>query len=80
MVVLDRDMRDDDVEVVKNAIKMVKFVSSVENGLVVDLHDHTARDDLRIGLITDLYGLLRAASLNLDDWKEIKQILDRTKT
>ena len=43
VVVLDRDMRDDDVEHVVSAIRMMRRVSSVETGPVVDISQHEAR-------------------------------------
>lgn len=42
-VVLDRDMRDDDVQVVINAIKMIRFVASV-GAHVTDVSDYAARE------------------------------------
>ena len=33
-VLLDKDYRDDDVEVISNAIKMIKGVAEVENHIV----------------------------------------------
>ena len=42
-VILDRDMRDDDVEVVKQAVQMVKRVASVQNGEVVGGDEHMRR-------------------------------------
>jgi predicted proteasome-type protease len=42
-VVLDRDMRDDDVQVVIDAIKMIKFVASV-GAHVTDVSDYSARE------------------------------------
>lgn len=45
---LDRDMRTDDVECVMNAIRMVKYVSSVTHeDLVTDPDDYFARDRVR---------------------------------
>ena len=41
-VVLDRDMRDDDVECVVDAIRMIRFVASIDTH-VTDLRDHQAR-------------------------------------
>ena len=42
-VLLDRDMRTDDVEMVVNAIKMIRRVADVETGPVVDSEQHFAR-------------------------------------
>jgi hypothetical protein len=36
-------MRDDDVECVVSAIRMMRFVADVENGPVVDISAHMAR-------------------------------------
>ena len=58
-VVLDRDMRDDDVEVVKSAIGMIKCVASIENGPAVDYQDHMNRDIARSELETVLLKALR---------------------
>jgi len=43
VVTLDRDMRTDDVEEVIRTIRMLRYVSDVENGPVVDIAQHTAR-------------------------------------
>lgn len=45
-VVLERDMRDDDVQIVAEAIKMIRFVASVESN-VVDVAEYTARQRVR---------------------------------
>ena len=42
-VILDRDMRDDDVECVVAAIEMVKCVQAVELGPVNDIDTYIAR-------------------------------------
>jgi hypothetical protein len=39
-VILDREMRGDDVEAVKKALRMVRFVAKVENGPVNDMADY----------------------------------------
>ena len=46
-VVLDRDYRTDDIEVVAQGIRMIKGVAAVENGDVVDHAAHIARNDFR---------------------------------
>lgn len=43
-VLLDRDIRTDDLEFVTNAIKMIKGVQRVEDGDVVGIDEHMARD------------------------------------
>ena len=42
-VILSDDFRDDDVEHIVNAIKMIKCVRKVELGAPVDCCDHMAR-------------------------------------
>jgi hypothetical protein len=42
-VILDRDMRDDDVEVVTGAIRMIRCVAAVENGAAMTLDDYLQR-------------------------------------
>jgi hypothetical protein len=46
-VILDRDMRADDVEHVFEAIKMVKFVAEVKLGKPVDIDQIVALSDFR---------------------------------
>lgn len=46
-VTLDSDMRDDDVEVVANAIRMIKRVDTVELGPVVDHSQLVASSDFK---------------------------------
>jgi hypothetical protein len=48
-VTLDRDYRDDDVEVILSAIKMIKGVSSVTTK-VVEAGDYLARESVRADL------------------------------
>ena len=43
VVTLDRDMRVDDVESVVNAIRLMRYVSHVKTGPVVDIEAHTSR-------------------------------------
>lgn len=42
-VVLDRDTRTDDVEVIVTAVRMVRGVADVKLGPVVNVLDHVAR-------------------------------------
>lgn len=42
-VSLDRDYRDDDVEVIIRAIEMIKGVAQVNMGEPVNMNDHIAR-------------------------------------
>jgi hypothetical protein len=57
-VVLDRDMRDDDVQHVVEAVQMIRFVGSVELGEPVGVEDHIAREavrhDLQMGLLNHI--------------------------
>ena len=46
VVSFDRDIREDDVELLVNAIKMIKGVLSVELS-VADIDDHINRDRIR---------------------------------
>lgn len=39
-VILDREYRDDDVEAIADAVRMVRGVASVENGPVADVSHH----------------------------------------
>ena len=43
VVLLDRDTREDDVEVVMQAIQMIRGVATVEKGDVVTAEDHFNR-------------------------------------
>lgn len=58
-VLLDREMRSDDLEHILAAIRMIKGVSSVEAGPVDDMHAYvaieTAKNDLRRQLHNLLY-------------------------
>lgn len=74
-VILDRDMRDDDVEHVKNAISMVKLVVDVQNGDVVNSDAAVARIELRQGLIRDLCDILSAYSLGDERSRELGELL-----
>ena len=58
-VILDQDVRDDDVQPVIDAIRMVKHVISVEPH-VTSLVDHSARIRVRTDLTTKLYDVLRS--------------------
>jgi len=42
-VILDRDIREDDVQCIVEAISMIKYVTVVELGKPVDMTDHLAR-------------------------------------
>lgn len=53
-VVLDADYRDDDVEPIVEAIKMVRGVASVEEG-IVEARDLLARDAVRAEIERDLH-------------------------
>jgi len=53
-VTLDKDYRDDDVESILNAIKMVKGVSKVQPK-VVDVTEHLARATVQADLEGKIY-------------------------
>lgn len=48
-VVLEQDIRTDDVETIINAIRAIRFVGSVEKH-VADLETHSARERVRLEL------------------------------
>jgi hypothetical protein len=56
-VILDRDMRTDDVETVTNAIRCLRFVASVEEH-VTDLSEHSARERIRHEMQMQLWDLV----------------------
>jgi hypothetical protein len=57
-VVLDKDIRDDDIKSLVDAIYMLKHVLSVDLN-VSDLDDHIARDRARMELEKKLWKALR---------------------
>jgi hypothetical protein len=57
-VVLDREIRVDDVEAIKAAISMVRFVSKVENGPVNDVDTYVAYDRVRREIKEQLFKVL----------------------
>jgi hypothetical protein len=57
-VILERDYRDDDVQAVVEAVKMLKGVQAVELGKPVDLADHVAREEARRELRQKLIDIL----------------------
>lgn len=60
LVVLDHDRRDDDIEAIVTALRMVSGVVSVQP-LVTDYVDARARDQLRWELKRKLYAAIDAA-------------------
>jgi hypothetical protein len=58
-VVLDRDVRDDDVEELRKAIACLRYVVSVENRVVVP-DDHWARQRMRYELIAAIGDAINA--------------------
>ena len=60
VVVLDRDMRDDDVEHLMKAIRMLRFVADVSHR-VVDQDAYVAREWVRSQLRERLYTALDGA-------------------
>jgi len=57
-VTLERDFRDDDVEVILNAIKMIRGVAKVEPSLVID-EDHMIRERLKWELREKFYNFMK---------------------
>jgi hypothetical protein len=57
-VVLDRDIREDDAELLVNAIRMLRGVLSV-NPNVSDLQDHVATMRVKCELTQKLYDVLK---------------------
>jgi len=57
-VILDRAMRVDDVEAVKKALRMVRFVAKVENGPVNDMADYVAYTRVRNEIKEQLFKVL----------------------
>ena len=81
-VTLDRDVRDDDIEVFKQAIGMIKGVAAVENGPVVGVEDYLARQTFAMNTgrdISDLISLLTSGVGDSDgDFnREVKALLER---
>lgn len=58
-IVLEQDMRTDDVETVIDALKMIRCVQDVILGEVVEFNHHHARDMAKIELRLELLDLLR---------------------
>lgn len=58
-VILDKDFRDDDIEYIAHAIRMIKHVSSVELGEPVNLTDHIARQEARLNLGSKIMDVIR---------------------
>ena len=57
-VLLEHDMRDDDVQVVVDAIRMIRYVAKVEHGRV-DVGDWSAREIAKLELRAKLWELLK---------------------
>ena len=57
-VTLDRDFRDDDVEVILNAIKMIRGVANVEPSIVTG-EDHMNRERLKWELRDKFYKFMK---------------------
>ena len=51
-VILDREMRDDDVEIVVDAIKLMRYVANVELGPVVSPNEYAVRLEERRRIAT----------------------------
>ena len=56
-VTLDKDYRDDDVQVIADAISMIKGVIHVENSITT-VTDHLNRQVIKTELITKLFKTL----------------------
>ena len=61
-VVLDEDIREDDVETIRKAILMVKHVIAVKNN-VVDPTDFTARARVRSELLREVVDLINKQTM-----------------
>ena len=57
-VTLERDFRDDDVEVILNAIKMIRGVANVEPSIVTS-EDHINRERLKFELRDKFYKFIK---------------------
>ena len=57
-VTLERDFRDDDVEVILNAVKMIRGVANVEPCIVTG-EDHMNRERLKYELRDKFYKFMR---------------------
>ena len=60
-VVLERDMRTDDVQYVVDAIRMVRYVSHAEAGPVVDHISYAARRDVATKIRNGVLRVIREA-------------------
>lgn len=73
-VLLNRDTRTDDAEVIKNAILMIKGVSKVEDGEVVGVDEHFQRAAILGDFIKMQMELLCLANSNGEDAELYRQI------
>jgi hypothetical protein len=79
-VVLDREYREESLQPIMAAIRMMKHVSDVELGPIMGLEAYMARSTVTKNLIYDFITLLTIASEdkgNETEWVEIKAIVDR---
>jgi hypothetical protein len=67
-VVLSKDMRIDDVEVVKQAVSMIRGVLKVENGPVTDYADLVARERIQRELQERVF-----QALDPERWEIVKK-------
>jgi hypothetical protein len=58
IVVLEMDIRDDDLDATRKAIEQIKGVVSVENN-VADISDSVARSRMRAEMTQHLYDLIK---------------------
>lgn len=80
LVTLDHDFRDDDVQVIVDAIKMIKCVSNVKIGEVVDMQDHLNREVFRTEVLRSAVDFLSLATRGGKEWEQIKKILDSSRS
>jgi hypothetical protein len=75
-VVLEHDIREDAVEPIVGAIKMIRHVQSV--GLnVADLETHLAESRARDGWASLLYDFLYVATGNTESYSELREFLTK---
>lgn len=82
-VVLDKERREEDLQPILDALKMVRGVAQVKLGEPMGPNDYAARATAASDLTSALFGFLSLApgGLRSDDdsraWREISAIIDR---
>lgn len=76
-VVLDNEKSGQDLEVIKEAIKMIKGVHSVENGHMVDLEDYTARVELSRKFAGTLHKVISSMETGREAWKDVETAVSK---